>query len=109
MILQYYVNDGECYYEAETIGLYEIDISGLKEKLNEKILEYLVNKVLGCVGNNIIDVNDILSDKIDEGTNGLKVAILSDGEEKKNNKVLLFANNSVVYLLNNSGKTIRKF
>lgn len=56
------------------------------------------------------DMDGIVSDEERLNTEKMvKVAILSDGEISHNNKTLIFAGNTAIYLLNSNGKTIQKF
>lgn len=56
------------------------------------------------------DMDGIVSDEERLNTEKMvKVAVLSDGEISHNNKTLIFAGNTAIYLLNSNGKTIQKF
>ena len=109
MILQQYADGGERYSEADCISLYIVDISCLDEKTEEKVLEHLMNKVPCCKGHIIIDNSHLFDTHKLEKCNKINVVVMSDGEEKSNYKVILLDENANAYLLNNSGKTIKKF
>lgn len=108
MILQFQIRNGDYYLEADLIGTYEVDISDFKEKEPEKILLHIEDTIPVCVGASILDVDCIFDNETLGKCNKLKIAVLSDAKEKKDNKVLMFSENSEVYILNNNGKTIKR-
>lgn len=106
MILQYSKSNGEFYQESQTIFLCELSLTELKEKTKDNVLELIYNEA--TKSKVLIDCDDIFKDEKLNDCNKIKIAILSDGKERENNLVLIFGENTEVYLLNNSGKTIRK-
>lgn len=106
MILQYNAKNGEYYQESEVILLKELILSELKEKTKENVLELIYNEA--TKSKVLIDCDDIFEGEKLNDCNKIKIAVLSDGKERENNLVLVFAESTEVYLLNNSGKTIRK-
>ena len=68
----------------------------------------LIEEEIGVVS--VIDcAGKLQSDDSIKGLKCVKLATLSDGAQKSNNKVLAFGGDTPVYILNNEGKTIRKF
>lgn len=107
MILQYMSGKGKCYLEADCIGLYEVDISEIEQRTRENILRILSMNI-PVEDKVILDMSRVFDSGEIESCKKLKIAILSDAKIQDNNKSLLFGENTEVYLLNNSGKTIRK-
>lgn len=108
MILQYFKDKGEYYLEADCIGIYKADISDIEEKTRENIIAHIAEKIPTCVESIILDTDNIFDDESLKKCNEIKLAVLSDGNEKNNNKVLAFREEQQVYVLNNSGKTIKR-
>lgn len=106
MILQYNTSNGEFYQESQSIFLCELSLSELNEKTKENVLDLIYNEV--TKSKVLIDCDDIFENEKLNDCNKIKIAVLSDGKERENNLVLIFGENTEVYLLNNSGKTIRK-
>ena len=107
MILQYESGNGSCYLESDCIGLYEVDISEAEERTKENIVRILTMNV-PVDDKVILDMSRVFDSGEIQNCKKLKVAILSDTKIQDNNKFLLFGESTDIYLLNNSGKTIRK-
>lgn len=106
MILQYDINGRDCFQESDCASICEIDLSGLETKDKNSVIGYISRKA-NCFDMIFIDVNEIFGE-CELQDDKVKLAILSDGKQRQNNSVLIFSQYSEVYLLNNSGKTIRK-
>lgn len=86
--------------------MYEFSLFELSEKTKENVSELIYDEV--TKSKILIDCDGIFEGERLNDCNKLKIAILSDGKERENNLVLVFGENTEVYLLNNSRKTIRK-
>lgn len=106
MILQYNTSNGEFYQESQLIFLCKLSLTELKEKTKDNVLELIYNEA--TKSKVLIDCDGVFEGEKLNDCNKLKIAILSDGRERENNLVLVFEENTEVYLLNNSGKTIRR-
>lgn len=106
MILQYNAKNGECYQESEAVLLRELSLSEIKEKTEDNVLQLIYDEV--TISQILIDCDNIFKDKKLNDFSKLKIAILTSGKERENNTVLIFGENTEIYLLNNNGKTIRK-
>lgn len=108
MILQYVLNGKECYCEADCVSLQVMSLKGIKEKNLENVLEKAAGEFPFLIGATIIDSDGILSENLEPESN-IKIAVLSNGKEKKDNTIWAFRENTPVFLLNSNGKTIKKF
>ena len=109
MILQYEMNEKEVYREADMVAFAEVLAAGKKfADVNDIITQS--NNQLNYTPETVEIASDCLSDKekIKE-IQSVKMAILSDGMDKKKNVTLLFDSEAQLYLLNNNGKTIKRF
>lgn len=108
MILQFESNHVEFYKEEDTIGLSEIlavgkpfcDINGVIDFAVEQIKCDREKDVFAVCDKEIFDKEYLKT------AQSVKAAVISVGGK---NTVYLFKNDSVIYLLNDSGKTIRRF
>ena len=106
MILQYMVGNKEVYQDSDAISVAKIKLDDNGKTLNDVLI--LIEEEIGVVS--VIDCDGKLqSDDSIKGLKCVKLATLSDGAQKSNNKVLAFGGDAPVYILNNEGKTIRKF
>lgn len=107
MILQCNYGNKEVYQEADSISVQSVDISEIKDKTKETVLKLLCEQTHynDCT---FIDCDGIFQEDMLRNTDKIKLAVLSDGVEQTNNKFLMFAMNTKVYLLNSNGKTIRR-
>ena len=109
MILQYEMNGKEIYREAEQIAFSEIiavgkpfdDVYSVLDFAKEQI-KYTPDTIEICS----LSLED--KDRIKE-MKTVKMVVLSNGLKKKDNETLLFDEQSESYLLNNNGKTLKKF
>ncbi len=108
MILQYVLSGKECYCEADCISLQTVSLKEIEEKTLNNVIEKAVGEFPFLIGSTIIDSDGILGENI-ESENSIKIAVLSNGREKKDNTIWAFRENTPVFLLNNNGKTIKKF
>lgn len=108
MILQYVLNGKECYCEADCVSLQAVSLKEIEEKTLDNVVEKAVKEFPFLIGATIIDSDGILSENL-ESESTIKIAVLSNGREKKDNTIWAFKENTPVFLLNNSGKTIKKF
>lgn len=108
MILQYVLNGKECYCEADCISLQAMSLKEIEKKTLDNVIEKAVEEFPFLIGSTIIDSDGILSENIESESN-IKIVVLSNGREKKDNTIWAFRENTPVFLLNNNGKTIRKF
>lgn len=108
MILQFESNHTEFYREEKSIGLSEILAVGKPFGNIDGIVDFAVEQIK-C--NREKDVFIVCDDEIFDKeylktAQSVKAAIVSEGGK---NAVYLFKNDSIIYLLNESGKTIRRF
>lgn len=108
MILQYVLSGKECYCEADCVSLQVINLKEIKEKNLDSVLEKSAEEFPFLIGATIIDSDGILSENL-KSESSIKIAVLSNGREKKDNTIWAFRENTPVFLLNNNGKTIKKF
>lgn len=109
MILQYEMNGKEIYREAEQIAFSEIvavgkpfdDVCSVLDFAKEQI-KYTPDTIEIC-SPSLEDEDRIREMKT------VKMVVLSNGLKKKDNETLLFDEQSESYLLNNNGKTLKKF
>ena len=109
MILQYEMNGKEIYREAEQIAFSEIiavgkpfdDLYSVLDFAKEQI-KYTPDTIEIC-SPSLEDREKIKEMRI------VKMVVLSNGLKKKDNETLLFDEQSESYLLNNNGKTLKKF
>lgn len=106
MILQYMFGNKEVYQDSDAISVTKIKLDD-NAKTSKDVLA-LIEGEIGAV--TAIDCDGKLQseDSIKE-LKYVKLAVLSDGAQKSNNKVLAFGGDTPVYILNNAGKTIKKF
>ncbi len=109
MILQYEMNGKEIYREAEQIAFSEIvavgkpfdDVYSVLDFAKEQI-KYTPDTIEICSPS--LEVKDRIKEM-----KTVKMVVLSNGLKKKDNETLLFDEQSESYLLNNNGKTLKKF
>ncbi len=109
MILQYEMNGKEVYREAVQIAFAEIiavekpfeNVFSVVDFAKEQI-KYSPDTIEPCSPS----LND--EEKIKE-MKSVKMVILSNGIRKGDNETLLFDEKAEVYMLNDNGKTLKKF
>ena len=107
MILQYQGIRGESYIEADFISFLEIDLSGTEKEIDKITKEISIQ--YGRDDMNISDMDNLAGSGCIKNSKKVKIATLSDMKERSNNSILLFSENTKLYLLNSNGKTIKKF
>lgn len=108
MILQYVLIGKECYCEADCISLQTVSLKEIEEKTLNNVIEKAVGEFPFLIGSTIIDSDGILSENL-KSENSIKIAVLSNGREKKDNTIWAFKDNTPVFLINSNGKTIKNF
>lgn len=108
MILQYESNHKEIYREENVIGLSEILAVGKPFADINGIIDFAVEQIKCDREKDIFAVcdNEIFDEEYLKTAQFVKAAIVNDGSK---NTIYLFKHDSVIYLLNSSGKTIRRF
>ena len=109
MILQYEMNGKEIYREAEQIAFSEIIAVGKPFDDVYSVLDFAKEQIKYTP-----DTIEICSPSLDDREKikemkTVKMVVLSNGLKKKDNETLLFEEQSESYLLNNNGKTLKKF
>lgn len=109
MILQYEMNGKEIYREAEQIAFSEIIAVGKPFDDVYSVLDFAKEQIKYTP-----DTIEICSPSLDDREKikemkTVKMVVLSNGLKKKDNETLLFDEQSESYLLNNNGKTLKKF
>lgn len=109
MILQYEMNGKEIYRESPMIGFAEIIAVGRRFEdvysvydFSEEQIKYRPESIEVCS----LELED--NEKISK-MQSVKMAILSNGADKKKNNTLLFSPEQTIYLLNENGKTLKRF
>ena len=109
MILQYEMNGKEIYREAEQIVFSEIVAFGKPFDDVYSVLDFAKEQIKYTP-----DTIEICSPSLEDKDRikemkTVKMVVLSNGLKKKDNETLLFDEQSESYLLNNNGKTLKKF
>lgn len=109
MILQYEMNGKEIYREAEQIAFSEIVAVGKPFDDVYSVLDFAKEQIKYTP-----DTIEICSPSLEDKDRikemkTVKMVVLSNGLKKKDNETLLFDEQSESYLLNNNGKTLKKF
>lgn len=109
MILQYEMNGKEIYREAEQIVFSEIVAVGKPFDDVYSVLDFAKEQIKYTP-----DTIEICSPSLEDKDRikemkTVKMVVLSNGLKKKDNETLLFDEQSESYLLNNNGKTLKKF
>lgn len=109
MILQYEMNGKEIYREADQIAFSEIVAVGKPFDDVYSVLDFAKEQIKYTP-----DTIEICSPSLEDKDRikemkTVKMVVLSNGLKKKDNETLLFDEQSESYLLNNNGKTLKKF
>ena len=103
------MNGKEIYREAEQIAFSEIIAVGKPFDDVYSVLDFAKEQIKYTP-----DTIEICSPSLDDREKikemkTVKMVVLSNGLKKKDNETLLFDEQSESYLLNNNGKTLKKF
>lgn len=103
MILQYSNGITECYEEAQSISVGKIKIE--KEFNSEDVIFSIQERIKGVWGEQTFEfrTDQIISDN----SQTVKFAIVN--MERAKEKVLVFNDSTILYLLNDKGKTLKIF
>lgn len=108
MILQYESNNKEIYKEGNTIGLSQILAVGKPFGDINGIIDFAVEQIKCDREKDVFAIcdNEIFNEEYLKTAQFVKAAIFNDGAK---NTIYLFKHDSNIYLLNDNGKTIRRF
>ncbi len=104
MILQYSNNGTECYEEAQSICFLTIPLK--EEKTVADVIQTAAKKIEKVWGDPVLEIR---SDKIIlPNSKVVKFSILSERDRGKS-RILMFNENTPLFLLNDNGKTLKMF
>ena len=103
MILQYSNGITECYEEAQSISVGEIEVK--KEWRPADVINGINSRIKGVWGEQTFEFRT--DQTISENSKTAKFAIINI--ERAKEKVLIFNDSTTLYLLNDKGKTLKIF
>lgn len=103
MILQYSTNGIECYEESQSICFLTIPIT--KEECVGDVIITAGEKISKVWGNPLFEIRE--DNILAETSKAVKIALLNE-KDRSRTRALMFNQNTILYLLNDCGKTIRK-
>ncbi len=103
MILQYSSNEIECYEQAQSICIFTVPI---KEEYITDVMKEAEEKLERVWGKPVFEIRE--EQYFFPNSKIVKIAILNERERHKS-RALMFSENTVLYLLNDNGKTLKMF
>lgn len=109
MILQYEMNGKEIYREGQTIAFAEIIAVGKRFENINSVFDFSEEQIKYRPQGIEVCSNILFDDEEIKELQFVKMVILSDSSDKKKNTTLLFSPDVDIYLLNENGKTLKRF
>lgn len=109
MILQYEMNGKEIYREGQTIAFSEIIAVGKRFENINSVFDFSEEQIKYRPQGIEVCSNILFDDEEIKELQSVKMVILSDSSDKKKNTTLLFSPDVDIYLLNENGKTLKRF